>query len=210
MIDTRVKICGITSAKDAQLSLSMGADYLGLVFADSRRRITPDVARSIRDAVPDAMLVGVFRNHSLEEVVAISRSCRLNMIQLHGDEPPNYCDALIDRLGLPTIKAFSSSQLDDIGKLNNYKRATYFLFDLDKGVNPATANGTRDRLWREAAAVRGKGYRIFLAGGLTPSNVVEAVSRVTPYCIDVASGVEKTPGVKDSAALRAFVKEVKG
>lgn len=210
MLNTQVKVCGITTPRDAQLSMSLGADYIGLVFADSKRRVTPDVAQDIRTRVPDALLVGVFMDESLEAVIDISRQSGLNMIQLHGSESPKYCDALIDRLRLPVIKSFTSSQLDNIERVSDYTRASYFLFDLDKGVDPATANGTRDRLWEEAASLRGRGYRIFLAGGLDSENVASAVDRVSPHCIDVASGVEQQPGVKDSAALKQFIKEVKG
>jgi len=210
MLDTRVKICGVTTPHDAKLSMAMGADYIGLVFAGSRRRVSPAQAIAIRVAVPDAMLVGVFADASIEEVVDIARRCRLNLIQLHGNESPKYCDALMERLGLPFIKAFTSSQLDRLGEIDEYTRASFFLFDLEKAIDPTTANGTRERLWREAAAVRARGYRIFLGGGLDFSNVAEAMSRVTPYCIDVARGVEREPGIKDSSALRTFLKEVKG
>jgi len=210
MLDTQVKICGITSPKDAKLSMSLGADYIGLVFADSRRRVTPDVALAIRASVPDALLVGVFLDESIETVVDIAKRCRLNMIQLHGSESPRYCDALGNRLGLPIIKVFSYSQLDTLDRINEYKRVSFYLFDLDKGGDPGRVNGERDRLWETAASLRSKGYRIFLAGGLDTDNVARAVERVTPYGIDVASGVEHTAGVKDSSAMRRFIKEVKG
>ena len=207
---TRVKICGVTSPGDAALSLSLGADYIGLIFADSKRRVSPQVAMEIRRSVPDALLVGVFVNESFEAVVDIAKRCGLNMIQLHGDESPSYVDALIGRLRLPVIKAFSYSQLDKLDQVHTYSRASYFLFDLDKGTNPKKANGKRDRVWEEAAALRGKGYRIFLSGGLDPDNVTDALNQVSPNVIDVASGVEQRPGVKDSVALKRFMKEVKG
>ncbi len=213
MFDTRVKICGITSPDDAILSLTFGADYLGLIFADSSRRIGVADAIEIRKAVPQAMLVGVFSGTPVEEVAEISRACKLNMIQLHGTESPDYCEVLLSKVSLPIIKAIRLGDLPDIGRMRDFKRTSYFLFDLDKNtksrVQSSTVNGDQERLWDEAAMRRARGYRIFLAGSLGPSNVRQAVRYVAPYGIDVASGVEKSPGVKDPAALSRFIKEAK-
>ncbi len=208
MLDTRIKICGITSPADAKLALTCGADYLGLNFAKSPRRVTLEIARTIRKAVPNAILVGVFADAMVDDVVYTARACGLDMVQLHGQESPGYCDSLHEFLSLPVIKAFSASQLGGADLLKNYKRTTYFLLDLDQGV-PKTDTVTRSDLWRQAAAMRRLGYRIFLAGGLDESNVREAVQSVAPYGIDVARGVEKSPGVKDSAALDRFIRAVR-
>ncbi len=210
MIETRIKICGITTVEDAKLSHAEGADYIGLIFADGIRRVTEAQARQIRQALPSAMLIGVFQDAPLNEVVSIGRSCGLNMIQLHGCETPEYCDALLSGLSLPVIKAFTMSQLPSADVLRRYTRTSYFMLDLDKNYNIVSRlNGHRDRLWSTAAALRNKGYRIFLAGGLNPENVREAVKRVAPFGIDVASGIEKSPGVKDAQALSRFIAEAK-
>jgi phosphoribosylanthranilate isomerase len=208
---TRIKICGITSPRDAKLAVSLGADYLGLIFAESPRRVSPDIARSIRKAVPKAMLVGVFRNAPIKEIVATSRLCRLNMVQLHGHESPEYCETLFSRLSLPIIKTFSVSQSFDAAGLGEYRRTSFFLFDFDKASdgNKGPVHGSRDRLWAEAEKMRQKGFRIFLAGSLNASNVGEAIRKVTPFGVDVARGVEESPGVKDSAALEKFISEVR-
>lgn len=213
MHNIRIKICGITSPEDASLCTSHGADYLGLIFAESPRRITRDAARAVRIAVPDAMLVGVFAGAPVDEVVHTCRQCGINMVQLHGDESPEYCDVLHKNLSLPIIKALSSSELAEPDPLRGYHRTSYFLYDLDKrprGAEAAPVNGARDRLWADAAAARRKGYRIFLAGALDEHNVESALEHVAPYAIDVASGVERSPGVKDPVAVERFIKAVRG
>lgn len=214
MFHTRVKICGITTPEDARLCSSLGADYLGIIFAPGARSVTVEVATAIRDAVPAAMLVGVFQDAPLDDVIVAARSCRLNLIQLHGNESPEYCDTLLARISLPVIKSFDVRQLSDPLRLMNYTRTSYFILDLGKNHNPGRADTgvveQRQSLWSAAATLRAKGYRIFLAGGLKPENVREAVHFVTPYGIDVASGVEKTPGVKDPDAVRRFISEVRG
>lgn len=209
MQQTRIKICGITSTEDAKLAYRLGADYLGVIFADGARRVSPETAIAIREAVPATTLIGVFEDSPLEDVVAITRACGLNMIQLHGREEPEYCNQLQTRVMLPVIKAFRENQLADLNRLREYSRMSYVLLDLDKNVRPGEphVNGYRERLWSKAAAVRSKGYRLFLAGGLRPDNVCSAIQRVLPYGVDVASGVEKRPGVKDTDVLHRFFAE---
>ena len=210
MLDTRIKICGITSVADAQFSLQAGADYLGLIFAESARRIDVETARAIRQTVPSAMLIGVFRDAPLDGVVKTGGACGLDLVQLHGVESPEYCSALLKRLSRPVIKAFRVDELSDFRILREYTKTSYFMLDLDKNHNPAKRlNGHREALWATASTLRGQGYRIFLAGGLNPDNVQEAVRRVDPYGIDVASGVEKSPGVKDTEAVTRFITEAR-
>lgn len=209
MLDTRIKICGITTPEDAEAAAVLGVDYLGLIFVESSRRVSFEQAAKIRNAVPDAMLVGVFMDTPLDEVVGTARDARVNMVQLHGNESPAYCDALLERLGLPVIKSFTRARLAN-NSLHEYRRTSYFHVDLDKNT---TGNGgatdNQVRLWAEATALRNKGYRIFLAGALTPHNVRQAVQRVQPYCVDVASSVEASPGIKDHERMRQFVTEVR-
>lgn len=213
MVDTRVKICGITTPHDAAVSQSLGADYLGLIFAESPRRISLPIARAIRRAVPTAMLVGVFVDAPIEDVAEICDAGVLNMVQLHGKESPAYCNDLFARISLPLIKAFGVGHPEDPDGMKLYRHTGFFLFDLDKtgnGSAPAPATVHTERLWNEAANARRKGYRIFLGGALTVGNVRSAIRQVEPYCIDVASGVESSPGVKDHDAIRRFLREVKG
>jgi phosphoribosylanthranilate isomerase len=135
------------------------------------------------------------------------------MIQLHGSESAEYCDALLARVSVPVIKAFNVKQLANPSRLMTYTRTSYFILDLDKNHNPrgrvTTVTAQREALWSAGATLRAKGYRIFLAGGLDPGNVHEAVRRVAPYGVDVAAGVEASPGVKDPVAVRRLVSEVR-
>jgi phosphoribosylanthranilate isomerase len=208
MQETRIKISGITSAGDARLSLSAGADYLGLDFSCGTHPITVPTARAIRKELPTAMLVGIFCDTPIEDIVAVGHSCGLNMIQLRGNESPEYCGSLLTRLSLPVIKTFGIDELADPAVLSEYTRTSYFVLDGSHNGG-AGSNGHREALWSIAATLRSRGYRIFLAGGLTPENVGEAVRRVAPYGIDVAAGIEKSPGVKDSIALSRFVAEAR-
>lgn len=202
----RIKVCGITSAEDAVLCDGLGADYLGLIFAESPRRIDSGRGGEIRRTVPGAKLVGVFVNADQETVVKTAQSCGLDMLQLHGVEPPELVASLAGRLGLPIIKSFSAGSERSRGDFGEYKRTDYFLFDYEKGL--AVSERRSRELWDEAAAAVSAGRRVFLAGGLTPGNVGAAAKRVRPYCVDVCSGVESAPGVKDAWAVRRFISEV--
>lgn len=207
---TRVKICGITSLKDARLALRLGADYLGFIFIDSRRRIDIACAREIRRAEPRSMLIGVFENASIEEIVETTRAVQLDLVQLHGEESPDFCDNVLSRTGRPVIKTFKASNLPDVRELSRYRTAGYFLFDLDKRIlnNPPSQKQIQ-RVWDVTARKRRKGFRIFLAGALNKDNVREAVRRTGAFGVDVCRGVEKSPGVKDPEALKQFILEAR-
>lgn len=209
MQDTRIKICGITTPVDARVCRSFGADYLGLIFAPSERRVTADVARQIRQAVPDAMLVGVFMDAPLDDVADLCKDCRLNIVQLHGSETPEYTEALHRRVSLPVIKTVSFSQIGMLARIGEYRSASYFLFDLDKRRNGHALDELQDQLWRAAADVRRQGYRLFLGGGLTERTVRDAIRRVSPHAVDIARGVERKPGVKDRKAVETFIRRVR-
>jgi len=225
MHETRVKVCGITSPEDAATCHALGADYLGVIFAASPRRVTPAQARGIRSAVPTAALVGVFRGDKLETVAQTAASCRLDLIQLHGDESPAYCDALRARTSLPLLKTILHGQIRGPEDLAAYRAAGFFLFDLGKGASDACrannspgsnadsdadCDGIRQQLWVGAARASRKGYRVFLAGRLTPTSLRAAVAQTRPFCVDVCRGVEQAPGVKDAEAVRHFIREARG
>jgi len=207
---TRIKICGITTAEDARLSLKLGADYLGLIFVDSSRKIDLERACEIRSAEPDAMLVGVFKDSPFEELVDTAREARLDLVQLHGDETPDYCDEVLSKTKRPVVKAFASSNYPDVRELSRYRTAGYFLFDLDKRIvaEPPTKERIL-RMWDIVARKRRKGFRIFLAGALDQYNVREAVRRTNAFGVDVCRGVERSPGIKDPEELEQFIKEVR-
>jgi len=207
MSSVKIKICGITSPEDALLCHGMGADFLGVIFADSPRRITPEKAASIRRAVPDARLVGVFVDADLDEIVAAVRDADLDMIQLHGGESADFCTELSTRTGLPIVKALTQGQLPELQEGASQSGPAHFLLDLDK-TEPSRQKAI-DALWEEAADASSRGYELFLAGSLDPANVRQAINRTRPFGVDVCRGVEKEPGVKDAAAVERFIAEVK-
>jgi len=212
MRDTRVKICGITTPEDARMAYAAGADYLGLIFTESARRIDIARARKIRKAVRDARLVGVFRDAPAEEVAETVRESGVDLVQLHGKESPAYCARVLLAAGRPVIKAFALNghPLPDTDLLSAYESVSFILYDTNKsGAGPETPDDVAARIWPEAARRRRQGFRIFLAGSLDPRNVHDALSATHAFCVDVCRGVESAPGVKDAALVERFVKEAK-
>jgi phosphoribosylanthranilate isomerase len=193
-----VKICGITRLEDAEAAVEAGAHALGFVFwPQSPRFIDPYRARDIVRALPSFVTpVGVFVNQPPEEVGAIASLVQLGAVQLHGDEPIAHVDAL----RRPVIKALTLAAAEN-GGLEAWPHRVIVLLDVH---DPDRRGGTGRTIdWTAAAAVASR-RRVVLAGGLTPDNVTEAVTAVRPFGIDVSSGVERAPGVKDHARLRTL------
>ena len=196
----KVKICGITSVGDAAAAVAAGADAVGLMFcAASPRRISVETAQTIERTLPPGILrVGVFADPAPEEVFLAMRQCGLNLLQFHGHETPEFCR----QFGIMTMKAFRIRDAQSLLEIANYQTDAYLL---DSGV-PGLAGGTGVTFnWALAVEARTFGRPIFLAGGLTPANVAEAVRTVRPYAVDVSSGVEQSPGKKDAQKMRAFI-----
>jgi len=199
----RVKICGITNPDDALAAVEYGADALGFVFAPSPRQVTPEkVRRIVKNLPPFVCKVGVFVNSELEFVKQTMAVCNLDLAQLHGDEGTEYCTALFPR----AIKVFTNNNLPPVEKLARYRVAAYML-DKDKGSEISKAE--QKKLWQLARQI-GEHGPVILAGGLTPENVSEAIKVARPYAVDVSSGVEMKPGVKDHEKMRAFLRTAKG
>lgn len=195
----RVKVCGITNLEDALAAVEYGADALGFVFAPSPRQVTPRVVQEIVPQLPPFVYkVGVFVNSELHAVRSTMLTCGLDIAQLHGVESTAYCAALFPR----AIKAFVASPAV-LERLKDFKLAAYMLDKNKASHQPADA-----ALW-ELARDAGKQGRVILAGGLTPDNVARAIEVARPYAVDVASGVERSPGKKDHAKLRAFIQAAK-
>ena len=193
-----VKICGITRAEDAEAAVAAGAGAIGFVFwPDSPRFIDPYRARAIRSRLPPFVTaVGVFVNQPLEHVTGVASLVRLGAVQLHGDETPKYAAGI----STPVVKALSIAAARS-GRLGAWPAATTLLLDVH---DPARRGGTGRTIdWTAAAAVAAR-RKVLLAGGLTPENVADAVARVRPFGIDVSSGVERAPGIKDHQRLRAL------
>jgi phosphoribosylanthranilate isomerase len=203
----KVKICGLTSVSDARLAATLGADFLGVIFAESPRRVAVARAQEIRAAVPSAVLVGVFKDQPLTDVVDTALACGLDLIQLHGSESPAYCDDVLQRAGKPVVKAFHAAHVPTAIDLAAFRTTSYFLFDFDRGA--ATNVAAVDRAWGGVANARRLGFRMFVAGGLDASNVRDVLRRTSAFAVDVCRGVEREPGVKDPAALERFFAEVR-
>lgn len=199
----RVKICGNVTLKDTMTAVEAGADAVGFVFhARSPRVVSPKaVAEIVSHLPPFVMAVGVFVNEKPDVVRQIMSDCGLAYAQLHGEESPQYCA----ELRFPVLKGIRVRSREDLAMLSLYRVKAILLDAYVEGVVGGTGT-TFD--W--ALAVEAKAWGpIILAGGLTPDNVVEAISLVQPYGVDVSSGVEAAPGVKDHAKVRAFVENVK-
>ncbi|NJC88179.1 MAG: phosphoribosylanthranilate isomerase [Desulfuromonas sp.] len=199
----RVKICGITNAEDALHAVRCGADALGFVFySASLRCVTPAQARAISEVLPPFVTrVGLFVNETPERIRAIAGECGLDVLQLHGDEPPQACLLPPYRV----IKGVRPSSVADLGALAAYPVAALLV---DAAV-PGQFGGTGQRADWQLAAQLATSQRIILAGGLTPANVAAAVRTVHPYGVDVSSGVEQAPGRKDPEKVAQFIRMAK-
>jgi phosphoribosylanthranilate isomerase len=200
---TRVKICGITTRKDAAAAVEAGADALGFVFVPGTPRcLHPDVAERIVRALPPFVTpVGVFVDQPLEEVLRIAAHCNLQAVQLHGNEPEEYSR----RIPLRVIKALRVRDVDSLRILPTYPAHAFLLDAFVEGQ----AGGTGTTISWDLA-VRAKGHApIILSGGLRPETVGPAVLRVRPYGVDVSSGVEASPGRKDHQKVREFIAAVR-
>ncbi len=199
----RVKICGITNIEDAVAAAEYGADAIGFVFQPkSPRAITPETAKNIVSALPPFITtIGVFVNESKREIERIIRYVGLNIVQLHGNEPPDAC-----QLNKKVIKAIRVKDLTDLEPLKRYN-VSAFLLDT---YSPHTMGGT-GQIFNWDIAVEAKKFgRIILAGGLNHENIEEAIKWVRPYGIDVATGVESNKkGEKDHKKLRLFIEKAR-
>ena len=201
----RVKICGITSIRDAATAVELGADAIGFIFTSSPRQVTLQKARNIVDTLPPfVQTAGVFADEEITVIRHIVDFCGLDMIQLHGSESPDFCRNLMPR----SIKAFRLEDASSLLPMKHYKgkvrallRDTYV-----KGIKGGTGKAFDWNL-----AVRGKdlGIPVILSGGLGPSNIQKAVSMVRPFAVDVNSGVEECPGIKNPDLIRKVVERIR-
>lgn len=199
---TLIKICGITNIDDAMEAASLGVDALGFILAPSPRRIHDSAAREIVRSLPFSVWkVGVFVNEELKQMRRIAEDCGLDAVQLHGQEPPEYCR----QIPLWVIKAIG---VKDVGSLKEMERYTCASILLDA---PGTdrAGGTGKAFCWEIALEARKKRNFILSGGLNPMNVYQAIEKLRPIGVDVCSGVEKSPGKKDRSRMIEFVKEVR-
>ena len=199
---TLVKICGITNLKDARAAIDCGADMLGFVFAPSPRRIDPLDASRLASALPEVTLkVGVFVDEDRRRVEEIAGMCKLDYVQLHGSEMPQYSQ----ELSIPFIKAFRARDESVLAQIIEFGSELFLLDSYD----PHKAGGIGRQLDWALAAKAARLGTLILAGGLNPDNVAQAIETVKPYAVDVSTGVEISPGKKDHDKIRKFVTEAK-
>ena len=195
----RVKFCGFTHQDDVAQAVALGADALGFVFyGPSSRYVSPAHAQTLTRSVPAFVTrVGLFVNEEAETVQRIFEIARLNLIQYHGEESPEFCDAV----GIPYIKAFRMRKGMDLRtEMDRYPNASGFLLDAYvKGQPGGTGEGFDWELIPQSHAP------IILAGGLTPDNAKDAIDQVAPWALDVSGGIETKPGRKDPDKMARFM-----
>ncbi len=205
---SRFKICGITGLDDAQLAVDAGAWAVGVILWEgSPRRCDPPQAQLIaRTLRRRAFVCGVFHNAPLDEVVGNVDALGLTMAQLHGDEGPSFCDEVRRRTGVAVVKAARVSDLADVRDQARFHHVDYHLLDTHR---PGTPGGTGETFDWSLVSGRRSPVPLILSGGLNADNVGEAIRVVAPYAVDVASGTESAPGIKDPAKIAAFAEAVR-
>ena len=201
---TKIKICGIKTVTNALAAMEAGADYLGFNFYPKsvrfiEKQVCAEITSVLRKEHPQIKLVGVFVNSTVEEIKDIMKRCSLNLAQLHGDETVE----MLNQLDGKAFKAFRGIP-ESVGK---FARSESPAFLVDASVKDVYGGSGVTADWNGAAELAKK-YPLLLAGGLTPENVAEAISRVKPWGVDVASGVESAPGEKNAIKMKAFVRAV--
>jgi phosphoribosylanthranilate isomerase len=204
---TKIKICGMTNLADAEHAASLGAWAIGLIHhRESSRYVDPDLAEEIGAAMKRRCEVaGVFVNSPLEEVVRAADHENLTILQLHGDEGPSFCTEAARRTGAKVMKAFRVRSGADVRAAEAY-RVDFHLFDT---YRHGTHGGTGESFDWELLSGRRSQIPMVLAGGLTPENVAGAIEATRPYAVDVVTGVEAEPGIKDHAKVEAFFEAVR-
>lgn len=200
---TRIKWCGFTRVADVTAAVAAGVDAIGLNFARGPRRISPEMGRELTRAIPPfVQSVALFVDASEAEIRAVLAATRCTVVQLHGDEPPELAERL--RFDVPVIKAARIRSVADLMRLRGYP-ADAFLLD---AYVPDAHGGTGHAWDHGLLAGIDLGAPLILAGGLTPTTVTAAITRVQPYGVDAASGIESAPGIKDPALMRDFMAAV--
>ena len=199
----KIKVCGMTSLKDTLVAVEEGADAVGFIFyKKSPRSVTMKIAREIILELPPFVdTVGVFVDETEEKINKIADYCNLDMVQLHGDESPAFCKKMRRRV----IKAIRVKDMQSVKKLSSFEVSGFLLDTFSENIHGGTGKVFD---WNLALPAKKLGP-VIMAGGLTPNNVRQAIQRVRPYGVDVCSGVESQPGIKDHKKIRDFLKNAK-
>ncbi len=197
---TEIKICGITNLDDALAVAENGADALGFIFyPKSTRYVSPEKAKEIIENIPGEITrVGVFVNHHADEIKEIVEFCSLNLVQLHGNETPEYCRQFPVSI---LIKAFSPRTESDLQTLKDYPVRAILVDAHDPGLYGGTGKTSN---WELASKIR-ESHPLILSGGLNIDNIMEAIETVHPNAVDINSGVETSPGKKDHNKIRKII-----
>jgi phosphoribosylanthranilate isomerase len=202
---TRIKICGITNGDDAIAAVDLGADALGFIFAESPRRTEPRQAAQVISRLPPLVTtVGVFFNQELSAIQSAMKESGCQVVQLHGEEPDYYVEALAQ---WPVVKALRVRAAQDLERLVPYGAARAFLLDTYVEGRPGGTGQAFD--WSIAAGAHRFKKPVILSGGLSSKNVAAALAVVKPHAVDASSGVESAPGKKDREKMRRFVAVVR-
>ena len=207
----KVKICGVTNLEDAMLVTNIGADFVGFNFYPlSPRKISEKLCKEIVQKLPPFITpVGIFVDEDIEVLKKTAKKCALKLIQLHGSESPEYCRQVFAETAVPVMKVFRIENEGSVEAIRPYLDAVNYLL-LDAYV-PGEPGGTGEVFnWDLAVKIKDLNKPFFLAGGLTPENVSEAISKVQPFGVDVASGVERLPRRKDYDKVNKFVRRARG
>ena len=199
----KVKVCGMTNLKDTLLAVEEGSDAVGFIFyKKSPRSVTMKLVREIVIELPPFVdTVGVFVDETAEKINKIADYCNLDMVQLHGDESPTFCKRMRRRV----IKAFRVIDMQSVKNISNFQVSGFILDTFSESLHGGTGKVFD---WNLALPAKKFGP-VIMAGGLTPNNVRQAIQRVRPYGVDVCSGVESEPGIKDHKKIRVFLKNAK-
>jgi phosphoribosylanthranilate isomerase len=201
----KVKICGITEKEDALSAVNLGADALGFIFAPSPRQIPMEKARHIIKTIPPFVkTVGVFVNQETTTIREYINYCGLDLVQLHGDESPEFCRELMPY----TIKAFRIKDDSNLQMCMAYRANARALL-LDTYAKDKVGGTGKTFDWQLAVKIKKTGLPVILSGGLGPSNIEEAIRVVRPYAVDVNSGVEERPGKKSYGLMRQLMDKIR-
>jgi phosphoribosylanthranilate isomerase len=206
MFKTKVKICGITNYNDAKICIDAGADALGFVFyKNSKRYITPIKAKEIIKKIPPFISkVGVFVNENFENIIEIANLIKIDYIQLHGYETPEFCKKISNYY--PVIKAILIKDENDLKQFKIYKKYVNFLLDTK---TESFGGSGKSFNWNLILNYKEKIGNFILSGGLNKDNIVDAIKLLNPYAVDISSGVEKSAGKKDKRKVEEFISIVK-
>lgn len=210
MTAVKVKICGLTRPEDAALAAELGAWALGVIFApESPRRVSVERAAEVLAAAPAGVeRIGVFVNADAVDIAAAVEACGLTAIQLHGDESPEECQEIQRRSGVAVIKALAVSGPESLERVVQFD-TDYILLDT---YHPERRGGTGEVFDWSLPAALDEGFRsgrLILAGGLNPENILAAIEAAAPFAVDVSSGIETAPGIKDNQQLRLLFENIR-